>query len=163
LAQERSNASSRFLNSGGVIGRAGALSRLWKTLMEQEKSYFTKYSSKGQYWDDQGTVALSYLIGNPYNISLDVASRIFLSTNDAMPEFGPDGRLFYKGEGGMQRHVPAVMHFNGYAKAALWEHAEWFQEHFPMHDKAKLSFRVNSSGARKSWQQLCGAVLNQAR
>jgi hypothetical protein len=57
-----------------VIGRAGELAVLCKTLIEQDKSYFRILSSRGQYWDDQETVALSYLIGNPYNITLDVNS-----------------------------------------------------------------------------------------
>ena len=157
LAKVHSDAASRFLNSGGVIGHAGELAALWKTLIEQEKAYFQKYSSKGQYWDDQGTVALSYLVGNPYNITLDVQSRIFYSASDGVPEFGQDGKLLFTGEQA-RKHVPAVMHFNGYAKPALWNHKEWFREHFPVHDTQKLSFRVNSSGKRKSWSQLCGAL-----
>jgi hypothetical protein len=152
LARVRSNKSSRYLNSGGVIGRAGELAVLWKTLIEQEKSYFRKYSSRGQYWDDQGTVALSYLIGNPYNITLDVNSRLFLSVNDVMPEFGKDGKLGFGGNA----HVPAVLHFNGYAKAALWKHKYWFQKHLPMYNKTHFSFRVNSAGKHEPWSELCG-------
>lgn len=75
--QEGADASaSKFLSSGGVIGRAGPLARLWKTLIKQEVAHFKKFSSRGQYWDDQGTIALSYLIGNLFDIVLDLHSVI---------------------------------------------------------------------------------------
>ena len=102
-------------------------------------------------------MSLSYLIGNPHNITLDVDSRIFLSTNDKMPEFGRDGKLFFKGDQA-HKHVPAIMHFNGYAKAALWKHKNWFQKYFAVQDNVMVSFRINSGGKRKTWLQLCGTV-----
>lgn len=69
-----------------------------------------------------------------------------------MPEFGKDKKLGFRGD----VHVPAVLHFNGYAKAALWNQKHWFQKHLRMYDKSHLRFRVNSDGKRKPWSELCG-------
>lgn len=130
---------------------------MWKALIEQDKSYFRRFNSRGHYWDDQGTTSMSYYIGNPYNISLDSDQRIFRVAYDAIPEFGPDGRFHHSGDVS-QRHAAPVVHFNGPTREALWNNSAWLRQHYPVRDQSKLSFRVNLLGERMTWSQLCGSV-----
>ena len=93
---------------------------------------------------------LSYITGNPFNITLDSRSRIFLSANDLLPEFGPDGLLLVNGT---REAVPAVVHFNGYAKTKLWQEHAWFHQHYPYNDS--LAFRVGLPPKRTPVSHLC--------
>lgn len=108
------------------------------------------YNSRGIYWDDQGTCHLSYLVGNLFNITLDSQSKIFLAALDDRPDFGTSGELLVNGS---HEGVPAMVHFNGYAKTQLWHSHDWFDVHYPRNED--FTFRLGVAEKRTSYAQLC--------
>ena len=67
--------TSRFLNSGGVVGRAGKLADFW--------GHIWSLPAEKRGINDQATIAEIFCDGNPFNISLDYRSEIFFSRFNA--------------------------------------------------------------------------------
>lgn len=97
---------AKYINTGGVIGRAGNLAAFWADMQTRDVIH-----------NDQGTIAADLCDGNPHNITLDYESAVFFSHFNAADNLHVttqhDGQKIAQVLDNSVRNIPAVLHFNG--------------------------------------------------
>lgn len=155
------NVPARYINTGGLIGRAGRLGEFWRDMEGRETVV-----------NDQGTIAESFCGGNPHNLTLDYFSQIFFSHFNAADALRPtvhEGRQMFRVSDGEVDFVPAVVHFNGLYpgdgkrrllqgfRSGLW----WANDTgAQLQAQRQPRFWMGYESKQRSWDDICGGIVD---